>query len=126
MYQGLGKAKSFQDLEVWQKAHSLVLDIYLVTKSFPEEERFGLINQMRRAAVSITSNIAEGFNRQGQKDKVQFYSVAQSSLAELQSQLMIVKDLGLDGDCEASLNLSSEVHRMLTGLIKAVRTTFTT
>jgi len=78
----INKIKSFIDLNAYKEAHKLVLMIYQVTKEFPKEERYGLIDQMRRAAVSITSNIAEGFSRKTIKDKYQFYTLAQSSLIE--------------------------------------------
>ena len=75
-----GKIKDFKDLNSWQEAHKLVIMIYEKTKIFPREEMFGLTNQMRRAAISVTSNIAEGFGRQGYKEKIQFYYLAQGSL----------------------------------------------
>ncbi|MFH1565125.1 MAG: four helix bundle protein, partial [bacterium] len=81
------KIKSFTGLFAWQEGHKLVLMIYNTTEQFPDKERFGLISQTRRAAVSITSNIAEGFSRKTNKDKVQFYAMAQGSLTELQNQL---------------------------------------
>ncbi|MEI7621701.1 MAG: four helix bundle protein [Candidatus Moraniibacteriota bacterium] len=87
------KIKSFTDLNAWKLGHLLVLDIYKITKKFPMEERYGLISQMQRAAVSITSNIAEGFSRNTDKDKLQFYCMAHGSLTELQNQLLISRDL---------------------------------
>lgn len=87
------KIKSFTDLNAWKQGHLLVLNIYKITKNFPTEERYGLISQMQRAVVSITSNIAEGFSRNTNKDKVQFYCMAHGSLTELQNQLLISKDL---------------------------------
>lgn len=87
------KIKSFTDLNAWKLGHILVLDIYKITKKFPTEERYGLISQMQRAGVSITSNIAEGFSRNTNKDKVQFYCIAHGSLMELQNQLLIARDL---------------------------------
>ena len=87
------KIKSFTDLNAWKNGHFLVLDIYKITKKFPADERFGLISQMQRAAVSITSNIAEGFSRNTNKDKFQFYCMAHGSLTELQNQLIISRDL---------------------------------
>jgi four helix bundle protein len=90
---GSNKIKNFSDLITYKEAHKLVLMIYQVTKEFPKEERYGLIDQMRRAAVSITSNIAEGFSRNTTKDKYQFYTMALGSLLELRSQLLISKDL---------------------------------
>ncbi len=94
MKQEVSKIKSFKDLIAWQKAHELVLVIYEITKKFTKEEVFGLTNQMRCSAVSITSNLAEGFNRQSKKEKVQFYFTSLGSLGELQSQLLISKDIG--------------------------------
>jgi len=75
-----GKIEEFTDLIVWQEGHKLVLQIYKITKLFPKEETYSLTDQMRRAAVSVTSNIAEGFGRQGMKEKVQFYFLAKGSL----------------------------------------------
>lgn len=87
------KIKSFTDLNAWKLGHLLVLEIYKLTKKFPIDERYGLISQMQRAAVSITSNIAEGFSRNTNKDKLQFYCIAHGSLTELQNQLIISRDL---------------------------------
>lgn len=113
--------KSFTDLNAWIEGHKLVLMIYNITKSFPKEEVFGLVSQMRRCAVSITSNIAEGFSRQSYKEKVQFYSMAQGSVTELQNQLLIVKDVGFVGKekfHEIALQ-SVTVHKIINGLIKS-------
>ncbi|MCX6762057.1 MAG: four helix bundle protein [Candidatus Moranbacteria bacterium] len=86
------KIRSFTDLVAWQEGHKFVLIVYKVTEKFPSKEIFGLTNQMRRAAVSITSNIAEGFSRNTSKDKYQFYCMAHGSLTELQNQLIIARD----------------------------------
>ncbi len=91
--EGVGKIRSFTDLKAWQEAHKLVLMVYEITKRFPRDEIFGLTNQMRRAAVSVTSNIAEGFSRTTNKDKAQFYSISLGSLTELQNQLLIGRDV---------------------------------
>lgn len=91
---GAKKIKSFTDLNAYKEAHKLVLLIYKITKEFPKEERFCLIDQIRRAAVSVVSNIAEGFSRNTIKDKCQFYSLALSSLSEVQSQFLTARDLG--------------------------------
>ena len=88
------KIKEFTDLYAWQESHNLVLSIYNVTNKFPKEEIFGLVSQMQRAAISITSNIAEGFGRQGYKEKIQFYYLSQGSLTELKNQIITAKDIG--------------------------------
>lgn len=108
---------------VWQKAHGLVLQTYKLTANFPKSEMFSLTSQMRRSAVSVTSNIAEGFARRGAKEKVQFYFQAKSSLVELQSQLEIAKDLKYIDKVEFDdLEISAgEVHKMISGLIKSQR-----
>lgn len=118
------KIKEFTDLNAWQEAHKLVLIIYKVTKNFPKEELFGLVSQMRRSAVSITSNIAEGFGRQGYKEKIQFYYLAQGSLTELKNQIIIAKDIGYFEkqtfqDLFTQANMS---HKLLQGLITKSKT----
>lgn len=114
------KIKSFTQLNTWKKAHELVLKVYELTKSFPNDEVFGLSNQIRRAVVSITSNIAEGFSRHTYKEKVQFYSIALGSLTEVQNQLVIAKDLKyITKDQFLSIaELSITVNKLLNGLIK--------
>jgi four helix bundle protein len=87
------KIKNFTDLYAWKESHQLVLMIYKITKNFPSEEKFGLTNQIRRAVVSITSNIAEGFSRNSFKEKIQFYFIALGSLTEVHNQLIIAKDI---------------------------------
>jgi four helix bundle protein len=87
-------AKSFEDLLVWQKAHQLVLAIYRVTRSFPIDERFGLASQLRRAASSITANIAEGFRRDSSRDKARILNIAEGSVAETHNFLILARDLG--------------------------------
>lgn len=88
------KIQSFTDLKAWQEGHKLVLIIYGLTKDFPNAETYGLRSQMQRAAVSITSNIAEGFSRFSSSDKKQFYMIAKGSLTELQNQLLVARDVG--------------------------------
>lgn len=112
------KIKSFIDLYAWQEAHKLVLIIYKITKNFPKEEIFGLISQMRRAAISITSNIAEGFSRNTSKDKYQFYSIAEGSLTELQNQLIAARDLDyLPSDKFQECGKQTiVVHKLINGL----------
>ena len=113
------KIRSFKDLIAWQKGHRLVLMIYEITKKFPKEEQFGLVSQMRRCAVSITSNIAEGFSRKTYKDKSQFYSIALGSVTELQNQIQIAFDVGfISGELYNTLDsLTIEVHKIINGLL---------
>lgn len=116
------KIKSFTDLQCWREAHKLVLIIYSMTKAFPDDEKFGLVNQMRRAAISTASNIAEGFSRRTKKDKNQFYTVALSSNTELQSQLMAARDLGYFSDKQKfseAANQSVIVNKLVNGLLKS-------
>jgi len=118
------KIKSFTDLNSWRMGHKLVLIIYKITSSFPKEEIFGLSSQMRRCAVSITSNIAEGFNRESFKDKIRFYYMALGSTAELQNQILISKDINYIEET-IFLDLSEKsiiVHKMINGLIKKSKT----
>ena len=113
------KIKQFTDLRAWQEAHILVLLIYKSTRSFPNDELFGLTNQMRRAAISITSNIAEGFGRQSYKEKIQFYYMAQGSLTELKNQIVTARDIGyLSAELSEKLfDQASSAHQILQGLI---------
>lgn len=119
------KIKSFTDLNAWKEGHKLVLMIYDVTDKFPQKEIFGLTNQMRRAVVSVTSNVAEGFSRKSSKEKYQFYCVAQGSLTELQNQLLIARDVKyLDRErFEKAADQTVCVHKLLTGLKKFVQNT---
>jgi len=114
------KIARFEDLSVWQKAHQLVLQVYRITGSFPAEERFGLTSQMRRAAVSVPANLAEGFKKRGVKDKLNFYNIAQGSLEELRYYLILSKDLGYLSDNREMVESAEEIARMLHGLIKSV------
>lgn len=115
------KIKDFTDLNAWQKGHEIVIEIYLITRGFPKEELFGLTNQMRRCAVSITSNIAEGFSRSSYKDKAHFYVIALGSLTELQNQLIITKDIGLleEKKYQSIIESSITENKIINGLIKA-------
>ena len=114
------KIKSFTDLNAWKEAHKLALMIYKISKCFPKEEMFGLTSQLRRCAVSICSNIAEGFSRNSYKDKVQFYSISQGSVTELQSQVLIAKDIEYlsKEDFKKLADQSIIVHKLINGLIK--------
>jgi four helix bundle protein len=105
-------ARSFRDLLVWRKAHEFVLVIYEFTAAFPKHETYGLTAQMRRAAVSIPANIAEGFRRRGRADKVRFMNLAEGSLEECSYFLILAQDLGY-GDTAKMADALDEVSRML-------------
>lgn len=113
--------KSHKDLIVWQKSMDHVATIYVATKAFPKEELFGIVSQMRRAAVSIPSNIAEGYGRLYDKETVKFLSNALGSASELETQLIISKDLGYLSieDFQKLTNQIEEIIRMLSALIKS-------
>lgn len=115
--------KKFTDLKSWQEAHKLVLLVQTSTKTFPEDEKFGLTSQMRRAAVSITSDIAEGFGRRNAGEKIQFYSTAQASISEIQNQLLLARDLEYSSNDTINdlQELSITAHKLLTGLIRSLR-----
>jgi four helix bundle protein len=114
-------ARTFQDLLVWQKAHEFVLGIYALTTGFPKQETYGLSLQMRRAAVSIPANIAEGFRRRGQADKARFMNIAEGSVEECRYFLILVKDLGY-GDTARLASLLEEVSRLLNAYVAAILT----
>jgi len=118
------KIQTFTDLDAWKEGHKLVLTIYKITKSFPRDEMFGLVSQMRRCVVSITSNIAEGFSRQSYKEKVYFYSMALGSVTELQNQLLIAKDVHyVEKDkFQEIAEQSVKAHKIINGLIKSSKT----
>ncbi len=117
------KIQSFTDLVVWREAHKLAVDIYQTTKKFPKEELYGLASQMRRAVVSISSNIAEGFGRIGYKEKLQFYYLAHGSLTELKNQPLISLDIGYLAESEFDILDARliQTHRLLRGLLKKTR-----
>ena len=114
--------KNFYDLEAWQKGHLLVLEIYKITKNFPKEELFGIISQLKRAASSVTANIAEGFERYHFKDKVRFYYQARGSVAEVQNFLLLAKDLNfIDLEtCKELGEKANEARRLINGLINSI------
>jgi len=117
------KIRSFTDLHAWQEAHALVVAIYTLTKLFPKEELFGLTSQVRRAAISVPSNIAEGFSRGSYKERHQFYSIARGSLTEVQSQLLIARDVHyINRDmCEKLFLQTETVSRIINGLMKSTK-----
>jgi four helix bundle protein len=116
----MARVTSFQQLDVWKRAHRLVLAAYRMTKKFPTEERYGLVSQMRRAAVSVPANIAEGFKRRGQADKIRFYNTSESSLEELKYYFILSRDLGYVENIEALMSDAEVVSRMLCRLIESV------
>jgi len=115
------KIKKFTDLETWKESHKLVLLTYTLTKKFPGEEKFGLTNQSRRAVISITSNIAEGFGRKTLKDKQHFYTTSKTSLAELHNQFLAARDLKyISQDDFRKFEIQSlVVDKLIAGLIKS-------
>jgi len=108
----------FKNLKVWEKAHCLVLALYTVTKRFPEEEKFGLVSQIRRSAVSIPANIAEGCKKNSNKEFMHFLNIAETSLEETKYHLMLSKDLKYIGikDFESLYQKCEEIGRMISGL----------
>ena len=117
------KIQEFTNLYSWQESHKLVLMIYKMIKKFPKEETFALSDQLRRASVSITSNIAEGFGRQTLKEKIQFYYQAQGSLSEIKNQLIISSDLNYINKIEFTeiFNQANLSHKLIHGLIKKTK-----
>ncbi len=112
-------AKTFQDLVVWQKAHQLVLMTYRFTSRFPDSELYGLSSQLRRAAVSVPANIAEGFKKRGKADKSRFLNIAQGSLEESRYYLILANDLGY-GDTSLLMDQLEEVSKLLVSYTSAV------
>jgi len=116
------KTKSYKDIEAWKRAHEFVLKTYKITEGFPKSELFGLTSQFRRAAVSIASNIAEGYRKHGKSDKLRFYNIAQGSLEECSYYLLLSKDLEYISDhifneLEILLSLTS---KLLNNYYKAI------
>ncbi|MEI6228559.1 MAG: four helix bundle protein [Candidatus Saccharibacteria bacterium] len=114
-------ARNFRDLLAWQIAYKLTLYVYELTKSFPSKEDYGLTSQIKRASVSITSNIAEGFGRRTLKEKDSFYSIAHGSLTEVENQLIIAEGVGYINKIQFAKaeELFVETHKLLYGLRKA-------
>jgi four helix bundle protein len=112
--------KSYTELDVWKKARELVKEIYLTTANYPQEEVFGLTNQMRRCAVSVPSNIAEGCGRNHTKDSIQFFFIARGSLYELETQIHLSSDLNFINKEELEKLLSQLLHsrKLLNGFIR--------
>lgn len=112
-------AKKFQDLIVWQKAHKLVLSVYRYSEHFPKKEIYGLISQIRRAAISVPANIAEGFKKKGRADKNRFMNIAQGSLEECRYYLILAKELGY-GESASLLSQVEEVSKLLEAYSSAI------
>jgi four helix bundle protein len=112
-------AKSFRDLLVWRKAHEFVLGVYRYTSEFPRQETYGLALQMRRAAVSIPANIAEGFTRRGKTEKARFMNIAEGSLEESRYYLILAQELGY-GETGALMTVLEEVSRLLNAYARAI------
>jgi len=113
------KIESFRQIEAWQEAHRLVLIVYQVTRTFSNDERFGWVAQMLRAAISIPANVAEGFKRRGIRDKLRFYNISEGSLEELKYYFILSKDLGYLPSNDDLTSQSETVGRLLNGLIRS-------
>ena len=116
---------SYRDLKVWQLGVDIALEVYRITSDFPKSEQYGLTSQLRRAAVSIASNIAEGHARRTQKELQRFLSIAKGSLAELETQLIIARELGFaDGKSMENLfAMADNESKMLSGLMRSIKDT---
>jgi len=114
--------KTYKELEVWKKSYKLCLAIYGITKGFPKEERYGLSSQIRRAAVSVPSNIAEGYGRKTTQEYIRFLYIAYGSICELETQVLLARDLGYiePGRIETLKEGMAEVERMLKALIRSL------
>lgn len=114
---------NYKELLVWQKARILVKDIYNVTNKFPSSEKYGLISQIQRAAVSIPSNIAEGCGKNSEKDLIRYLEIANSSTFELETQIILSNDLEFieQKDFEVLQNKITEIQKMIFGLIKKIK-----
>ena len=113
-------AKNFEDLIAWQKAHVFVLEIYRQTESFPKSELYGLTNQLRRAAISIPANIAEGFKKRSPADKMRFFNIAQGSIEECRYYLILAQDLKF-GEFSKARQQLDEAARLLNAYIMSIR-----
>ena len=112
-------SKTFLDLQVWQKAHAWVLHVYRMSGKFPRDELFGLTSQLRRAAVSVPANIAEGFKRRGKADKARFFNISQGSLEECRYYLILASDLQY-AQTDRAIEAIDEISRMLDSYLRAM------
>jgi four helix bundle protein len=117
-------ARRFEDLVVWQKAHQWVLAVYRFSTKFPNQERYGITAQLRRSAISIPANIAEGFKKRGGPDKVRFMNISQGSIEECRYYLILVKDLGY-GDSAALMGQLDEVSMLLAAYTRSIQNRLT-
>ena len=126
--EGVNPIRSFKDIIAWQKAMDLVEQIYQLTVSFPADERFGLISQLRRAAVSVPSNISEGYGRRSRADYVHFLYMARGSANELETELLLSARLGFGSSdqIDSCLALTCEIQRILKGLVASLDVTKST
>jgi four helix bundle protein len=113
-------SKCFEDLIVWQKAHQFVLSVYRYSESFPKNELYGLTSQLRRAAISIPANIAEGYKKKTKPDKARFLNIAQGSLEESRYYLILTKDLGY-GDSSRLSDQLAEVSKLLEAYLSSIQ-----
>ncbi len=116
----MAASRSFEDLIVWQKAHKFVLSVYELSSNFPKSETYGLTSQLRRAAVSIPANIAEGFKKRTAKDKIKFLNIAQGSAEECRYYLILAQDLKY-GDTKALALLLEEVGKLLNSYTRKIQ-----
>jgi four helix bundle protein len=116
--EGGRRLERFEELDVWRQAHALTLEVYRLTNGFPDHEKFGLVSQMRRAAVSVPANIAEGFKKHGNRDKANFYNIAQGSLEELRYYHILSRDLGYLKSPPTEPAAFDVIGRMLHSLIR--------
>ena len=123
----MGAIRSYQDLDAWKLAMRLTRTVYEVTKGFPSDERFGLTSQVRRASVSIPSNVAEGWGRGSTQDYARFLRMARGSLYEVETQLIIARDLGYvdEGSLAGAIEQATEAGRVLAGLTKSIENKLT-
>jgi len=121
MTQENSKISSFRDLKIWQNGLTIAQETYSLTQKLPKEELFGLVSQMRRASVSVPSNIAEGRSRSSRKDFSQFLRIALGSLAELETQLLLTKNLYEHINIDNVMQMVHEEQRMISGMIKSLK-----
>jgi four helix bundle protein len=111
---------AYENLDVWQRGHRWVLDVYQVTQHFPKHEAFGLTSQLRRSAASVPTNLVEGYRRDGDREKVRFLNIAQASLDEASYQLLLAHDLSY-GDTSELRNEAEQIARMLAAYARPIR-----